>query len=185
MEENTITLERFIKENGITGEFKHDGLKTDHEKDSQGQKQAYTMDAWQVTLTRAGQSMHTSYRTGLGHRIPNWGKIAHDRGFWPNKQEMEQMKQKAMMSRNGDKWLIDYCDHKTPELANLLDSLASDASCYDNARNFEDFCSDLGYDEDSRKAEAIYRACGELAKELKYFLGAELYQTLLYKVERL
>jgi hypothetical protein len=185
MEELEITLEQFIKDNGITAEFKHDGLKTELEKNREGKKEPHTMDGWQVTLTMAGKTMQTTYRTGLGHRTPNRGKIANARGFWANKQEMEQMKQKAMMSRGGDKWLIDFCDHKTPEAQDILDCLASDSSSYDNARNFEDFCSDFGYDEDSRSAEKIYNACGAIAKELKFFLGAELYEVLLYKVERL
>jgi len=182
MEENTITIEQFINENGITAEFKNLGPQTEMVKNDKGKKEPHTMDAWQVTLTRAGQTMNTSFKTGLGLRAVNRQKLGRALGSYPNKQEMEQAKYKHIGST---KWLLDYCDPVTPKAQDILDSLASDASAYDNARNFEDFCSDFGYDEDSRTAEGIYKACGELAKELKYFLGADLYETLLYKAERL
>ena len=38
-------------------------------------------------------------------------------------------------------------------------------------RNFEDWASCMGYDEDSRKGEAIYRACLEIALALRSALG--------------
>ena len=72
-----------------------------------------------------------------------------------------------------------------PTLDEVLDCLASDASMVDNARNFEDFASGLGYDPDSRKAEKTYRACQKQAKALKEFLGDEAYEVLLYHTERL
>src|SRR3990167_8432953 len=48
---------------------------------------------------------------------------------------------------------------REPTAADLLDCLASDASTIDNARGFEEFCSELGYDTDSRKAERIFKVC--------------------------
>jgi hypothetical protein len=58
-----------------------------------------------------------------------------------------------------------------PNQLDVLSSLLSDASCYENSSSFEDFCSDLGYNSDSRKAEKIYQACEKNAKKLKQFLG--------------
>lgn len=60
---------------------------------------------------------------------------------------------------------------KEPTAADVLSCLLSDASCHDNARSFEDFASDLGYDSDSRKAERIYKACGSISKRLHRLLG--------------
>lgn len=74
---------------------------------------------------------------------------------------------------------------KAPEVDEVLDCLASDASTIDNVMDFEAFCSDLGYDSDSRRAEKIYKACARGAKSLRRFLGESLYQTLLYNTERL
>jgi hypothetical protein len=67
----------------------------------------------------------------------------------------------------------------------LLDSLVSDATAYTNARNFEDFAADFGYDTDSRKAERIYFACGETAKWLTEFLGGQREYERVANLERL
>lgn len=72
-----------------------------------------------------------------------------------------------------------------PTTADVLDCLASDASGYDNSRNFEDWCADYGYDDDSRKAEKIYHTVAEEAKRLRHFLGNDAYNQLLNEVERL
>ncbi len=72
-----------------------------------------------------------------------------------------------------------------PQLEQVLDSLASDASGYDNARSFEEWASEYGYDEDSRKAEKIYQAISEQVKQLRILLGHSAYQTLLYDMERM
>lgn len=46
-------------------------------------------------------------------------------------------------------------------LKGALECFLSDASCYDCARDFEDFCSELGYDriEDYKQARAAYNGC--------------------------
>ena len=66
-----------------------------------------------------------------------------------------------------------------PELDSVLNCLASDASGYDNSWDFEDWCSEYGYDTDSRKAEKTYRAIGEQAKKLRHLLGEDGYRELL------
>lgn len=74
---------------------------------------------------------------------------------------------------------------KPPTIADVLDCLASDASGYENARSFDDWCGDYGYDTDSRTAERIYNATAEQAKGLRHFLGdTEAYDTLLFQVDR-
>jgi hypothetical protein len=56
-----------------------------------------------------------------------------------------------------------------PTAADVLACLASDARGGENT--FEGFCADFGYDVDSRKAEATYKACAKMAKRLPVFLG--------------
>lgn len=60
---------------------------------------------------------------------------------------------------------------REPELAEVLSCLFLDASGYDNANGFEDWCSEYGYDTDSRKAERTYRAVERQAKQLRSILG--------------
>ena len=72
-----------------------------------------------------------------------------------------------------------------PTAADVLNCLASDSSSVENARSFEDWAADLGYDPDSRKAEKIFKICEKQAERLKKFLGEDLYKILLWDVEGL
>lgn len=58
-----------------------------------------------------------------------------------------------------------------PAVAAVLASLVSDADA--GSESFEDFCSNLGYDPDSRKAEKIWKACKQIAPKIKKFLGSD------------
>ncbi len=64
-----------------------------------------------------------------------------------------------------------------PELAGVLETLYGDASTVENATTFEEWAEDLGYDSDSRKAEAVYSAVIEQTNRLKGLLG-EQYESL-------
>lgn len=72
-----------------------------------------------------------------------------------------------------------------PSPDNVLDSLAQESASVENARNFENWAAELGYDPDSRKAERTYQICLRQAKRLDNFLGSNNYNTLLWEVERL
>ena len=72
-----------------------------------------------------------------------------------------------------------------PTLADVLDSLASDASGYENAPDFADWASEYGYDTDSRKAEKTFRTIKRHSEQLKRTIGAEAYEELLCNTERL
>jgi hypothetical protein len=70
-----------------------------------------------------------------------------------------------------------------PTLNDVLGSLAMDAAGIENARDFQDWASEYGYDTDSRKAERTFKACQRISKKLHQFLGAEAYQALLFDTE--
>jgi hypothetical protein len=75
---------------------------------------------------------------------------------------------------------------EAPTVEDVLDSLMMDALAYTNAASFEDFAGDFGYDPDSRRAESIYNACGQIAQELVPFLGGQdEFNALAYDTERL
>ncbi len=74
---------------------------------------------------------------------------------------------------------------KRPELANVLDCLASDASGYENVLAFEDWCAEYGYETDSIRALKTFRAVKRQSERLQKLLGDSAYQTLLYDCERL
>ena len=58
---------------------------------------------------------------------------------------------------------------KAPGVAEVLRAIESDANAGD--RTFEEFCDEFGYDQDSRKAERIWRACRGVGKRIRRFLG--------------
>jgi|SRR5215472_2608761 len=62
---------------------------------------------------------------------------------------------------------------REPTAADVLYCLVSDASSYENATGFEDFCRDFGYDTDSRKAERIYRQLERQAPKVRRLLGED------------
>lgn len=76
---------------------------------------------------------------------------------------------------------------KSPTAEDVLDCLASDTSAIENARgSFEDWCTEYGYDTDSRKAYSTFQEVSCQAAELKEFLGdAEDFEQLLWNIERL
>ena len=61
---------------------------------------------------------------------------------------------------------------KPPTVADVLSSLCSDAQSADRT-TFEDWCSEFGYDTDSRRAEKIYHLCVETNAKLHAFLGED------------
>ena len=61
----------------------------------------------------------------------------------------------------------------TPKLTELLECLAMDINGLENARNFEDWCAEYGYDTDSRNAEKMFRTIEKQAQDLKNFFKYE------------
>ena len=74
---------------------------------------------------------------------------------------------------------------KRPELADVLDCLASDAGGYENASDFDNWCAEYGYDTDSRRALKIFKAVERQSKRLLSLLGESAYENLLWNIERL
>ena len=72
-----------------------------------------------------------------------------------------------------------------PEAADVLNCLADDSAGVSNARSFEEWAEEYGYDTDSRKAEKTYKVCVKQAARLLSFLGEGLYNKLLWKTRRL
>lgn len=58
-----------------------------------------------------------------------------------------------------------------PTAREVLECLASDACGVENARSFEEWADDLGFDPDSRKAERTFRACERQTAKLRRLLG--------------
>lgn len=72
---------------------------------------------------------------------------------------------------------------ESPRLEEVLSSLMDDAHSYDEARSFEEWAADVGEDADSRSAERLYNACGEISEKLHAFLDADEWDAL-FEMER-
>lgn len=73
-----------------------------------------------------------------------------------------------------------------PTLADVLDCIASDSAGIENARGFDDWCSEYGYDTDSRKAARTFAACERQARALLRVLDSrDDFEALLFNTERL
>jgi len=98
---------------------------------------------WNVTLLYKGRSFKTEFKCGLGH-VTYKNPPHAGTGAKP----------------------------RPPTVADVLSSLCSDARGVDRT-TFEDWCSEFGYDTDSRRAEKIYHLCVETNAKLHAFLSED------------
>lgn len=67
-----------------------------------------------------------------------------------------------------------------PTAAEVLECLISDALGYRNARSFDDWAAEYGYDTDSRAAYRTFEACRRVSERLDKFLTPEEFEALAY-----
>ncbi len=119
---------------------------------------------WLVTLT-VGEGrpiLTTDYMAGSGH-CPSYKASKRHLGHANSLTRFEAIKHECETGRGDGKKL-------QPKISDVLYSLAMDASVLDSG-SFEDWAVEFGYETDSRKAEAIYHACLDIALKLRNGLG--------------
>lgn len=126
---------------------------------------------WRVTL-RSGQRdiLTTDYQAGIAH-CPAYKrlKLGIGRLTVAQAEAIEYETERGREARGeagphfGGAPIV-------PSSLDVISSLAMDASVLDFP-SFEAWAGEYGYDEDSRKAEAIWKACMELALQLRAGLG--------------
>lgn len=91
----------------------------------------------------------------------DWQKSAHD---W-----------RLTLIYQGRRYSLDFWQGsaitEAPTVEGVLGCLLYDANSAEE--DFESWCLSLGYDEDSRKVERMYRACIKTSKRLRKLLGAD------------
>ena len=112
-------------------------------------KQKGEASVWQYTLTRNGKAISGPYTMGCGLRVDSRGKPL------PNSYKLTTDDVRILQTSRPAK----------PILADILHSLQSDASLA--SESFDDFCGELGYDTDSRKALETYLACQKSGTDLR------------------
>jgi hypothetical protein len=179
------TLAEFIKANGIT-------MTCQQTPKNPHMDSSIPMDHWFCSIrNQSGAIIGIHFSTGTGLRKERDGlgkKMTWEQYISrPNHGSGGNYKQTVHHSKlraDYEFYLSSRMTPTAPEVADVLDCLASDASGVENSRDFEEWCSEYGYDTDSRKAEKTYRICAAQAEQLKSFLGEDLYKQLLWDTER-
>lgn len=60
---------------------------------------------------------------------------------------------------------------REPDAESIMECLEMDASTADSCGSFDDWCAELGFDADSRKAEALYRRVNRQAERFARFIA--------------
>jgi hypothetical protein len=125
---------------------------------------------WLVTLFVDGRPiLETDYGAGCGH-CPSYkqGRMTVDQAqavkFECERGVPYKVSAAGAYSPVGSKPIL-------PDREDVVYSLIMDSSSIFDAGGFESWASGLGYDPDSRKAEAVYRACLEIALKLRSGIG--------------
>lgn len=125
----------------------------------------WVCDKYKVTFSREGKSISFDYSCGIGHRINKLPLKSDENHTFRLASKM--CNDKSLRQKNPSwqdrQWLV------IPSAASVLYCLLLDAQC--GSETFEDFCSNCGYDTDSRKALETYLACQETNTKLRFFSG--------------
>lgn len=168
LNEQEIAINNFLKERNISfSAITVAELQTEEN---------WQFDRYLVSFERNGKITSFDYKCGTGHRMASkFSPVKKPDTHKPVRIASKKLQDKSMAIKYSygleypNQWLI------LPTAASVLHSTSLDAQCASDT--FEDFCSNLGYDEDSRKALEIYLACQEGGKKLrKIFTSAEIEQ---------
>lgn len=120
---------------------------------------------WLYVLLRNGREViRGDYMRGMGH-IPGYRSYAY--------KSMEGYQALLKTCETGRTYKNLYSSGvplPRPTASDLLSSLALDSNALDSP-TYEDWAGEYGYEVDSRKGEAIYRQCLEIALKLRNAVG--------------
>jgi hypothetical protein len=133
---------------------------------------------WRVTLLRNGREvLTTDYSAGTGH-CPAYKADIKAMGHSNSLMRGEAIHQEcetglpSLPRSDGSVYINRSGKPILPDPLDVLHSLVMDSDALDHS-TYEDWASDLGYDPDSRKGEAIYRACLEIALKMRNGIGED------------
>lgn len=132
---------------------------------------------WRVTLTKSGRAvLTTDYMAGCAH-CPSYKQSSYKTvdGNAAVREECETGR--AVRWRSESLGLFAHGAPILPNTVDVLYSLVLDADVI-NYSTFEEWANEFGYDPDSRKAEATYRACLQHALALRGAVGDDGLRTL-------
>lgn len=175
-------LEGIAERVGLTAEFEFVPFsRSRNAKPQTGEKTPWKGLNWNVTLKRSGRAiLTTDYGQGVAY-APAYSRFPQRTREAEEAIDIE-IETGREASRIGGGLHASTRKIKPPRLGDVLQSLASDARVLDQG-TFEDWASSLGYDTDSRSAEAIWQACVNIATALRAALGARTLEELQLAAE--
>lgn len=132
---------------------------------------------WRVTISKGAHSLTTDYMQGIALLPEPLGSAVNGHVSVDFAQAITsacETGQYISMRNQIGRTFATRSPLPVPPFRSVLHALVSDADVL-NSGGFEDWARDFGYNTDSRKAEAIYRACLEIALQLRALISdAEL-----------
>jgi hypothetical protein len=125
------------------------------------------------------------YGTGIGHRVLARGvkseskygsdriRLHHDISNSTVNSYKEAIEKNMLVLKKEKGKVVG------PDVADVLDCILSDSTACE--QSFEEWCSEFGYDSDSRKAHAVYLASQQNGDKLRKLLGLKLIDELRQK----
>lgn len=143
---------------------------------SRNKTEKYPSLNWKVTLKKNGKDIVTTdYMAGCGH-APSYKQ---GKKTWEDDQLVKAECETGFKNRHAWSGGNYYPDKKkpiTPKIEDVVYSLVMDSDVLEY--DFSDWCANLGFEEDSRKAEQIYNDCVQIALKLNRSLGTDGLNTL-------
>ena len=123
---------------------------------------------WRVTLRNNGYSLTTDYSEGIGHLPFSVG----GRRTVSQQQQIDEAVETGKWRLDPNRLARPYHYLKPPALEDVLCSLSMDAEAIEHP-TYECWATDMGFDEDSRKGERVYRACLEIGLTLRHMFDLD------------
>lgn len=145
---------------------------------SRNAKEKHPSVNWRIQLKRSrGVGKSPSWLVWEGDYMQGSGYLKTPKGFNPRALDGDAAVRQACETKRGfwNRTGIPNVSAVEPALADILHSLLMDASAIDEG-SFEDWASSLGYDPDSRKAEATWKAYVETGLKLRSALGDDAFR---------
>lgn len=178
-ETETTTLEQFITDTRIAMKVQSAPENPNLRGDE------WEADHWFYTLNTSRRQMSGYYSMGIGHRTYKGSRpLEFNRKVYRKGDRIPMILTGKVQTLHTELVAKEFTP-TAPTLAEVLDCLASDAATVENARTFEEWASELGYDTDSREAYKTYKVTKRQTEKLRALLGPEWFDRLLWHTERL
>lgn len=139
-------------------------------------KRAYVYDGPSFKDAPPREILTTDYMAGIAH-IPGWRTFQKYERLAAGNEAIRLACEEGrcldgLRLHSMTRGLTGVPGYVMPDSVGVFSSLCMDVDVIDYA-NYESWAGEFGYDSDSRKGEAVYRACLEIALKLRAALGDE------------